>query len=83
MCIRDRCERDRARAAVEVEHRLLPREARKFDGFRVEPLGLYAVCLLYTSRREQLFQSFGGQVLRLNGNDDSVRSGQRLSLIHI
>ena len=40
------CERDRARAAVEVEHHLLPREARKFDGFRVEPLGLSAVDLI-------------------------------------
>jgi len=33
-------------------------------------------------RREQLFQSFGGQVLRLNGNDDPVRSGQRIDRKH-
>ena len=33
-------------------------------------------------RGEQLFQPFGGQILRLNGNDDPVRSGQRIDREH-
>ena len=31
---------------------------------------------------EQLFQTLGGQILRLNGNDDPVRSGQRIDCEH-
>ena len=38
--------RDGSRAAIEVEHRLLPREIRKFNGLRVQPLGLRAVDLI-------------------------------------
>ena len=33
-------------------------------------------------RGEQLFQPFGGQILRLNGNDDPVCSGQRIDCEH-
>ena len=33
-------------------------------------------------RGEQLFQPFGGQILRLNGNNDPVRSGQRIDREH-
>ena len=31
---------------------------------------------------EQLFQPFGGQILRLNGNYDPARSGQRIDCEH-
>ena len=31
-------------------------------------------------RGEQLFQPFGGQILRLNGNDDPVRSASALTV---
>ena len=33
-------------------------------------------------RGEQLFQPFGGQIFRLNGNDDPVCSGQRIDCEH-
>ena len=33
-------------------------------------------------RGEQLFQPFGGQILRLNGNYDPVCSGQRIDCEH-
>lgn len=52
-----KAERDRARAAVEIEHRFLASEVCKVHGGGIEPLGLIVVDLIEAARREPVAQA--------------------------